>query len=114
MARSVRARINLAPTQQIKQYVVGAGFTPARTACKNLESLNSGTRMNGIPGNLVAFFYGPSAWSHYKGWHGPGGMTGRKPGRRKYHSDFPRDIVPGLLCWLTWTTVQNRHGRLRK
>ena len=29
--------INPAPTQQIKQRLVGAGFTPARSGCKVLE-----------------------------------------------------------------------------
>jgi hypothetical protein len=31
MAHSVRARINLTPTQQVKQRIVEVGFTPART-----------------------------------------------------------------------------------
>lgn len=35
--RFVRARINLAPTQQVKQRSVGAGFTPARNRYKYLE-----------------------------------------------------------------------------
>jgi hypothetical protein len=34
----VRARINRAPTRQVKQRIVGEGFMPARTGCKYLET----------------------------------------------------------------------------
>jgi hypothetical protein len=37
MACSMRARINLAPTQQVKQGIVRADFTPAQSGCKYLE-----------------------------------------------------------------------------
>jgi hypothetical protein len=37
MVRSVRAGINPAPTQQVKETLVGAGFTPARIGCLYLE-----------------------------------------------------------------------------
>ena len=37
MARSVRAGINPAPTHQIHQHLVGAGFTPAWIGCLYLE-----------------------------------------------------------------------------
>jgi hypothetical protein len=36
MARFVRSGINLAPTQKVKQCVVGAGFTPARMGWRYL------------------------------------------------------------------------------
>ena len=37
IAPSVRARINLAPTQQVKNRIAVAGFTPARTGRKYLK-----------------------------------------------------------------------------
>jgi hypothetical protein len=42
MVRTLRARINLAPTQHSKQRVVGAGFTPARAGCEHLEIVQPG------------------------------------------------------------------------
>jgi hypothetical protein len=38
LAFSVRARLNLAPTDQVKQLIVGVDFTPARTGCKYLKN----------------------------------------------------------------------------
>ena len=35
--RSVRAGMNPAPTQQVNEPLVGAGFTPARRGYQNLE-----------------------------------------------------------------------------
>jgi hypothetical protein len=37
VVRSVQAGINPAPTQGVREPLVGAGLTPARIGCRNLE-----------------------------------------------------------------------------
>jgi hypothetical protein len=57
--RFVRARINLAPTQQAKQRIVGEGFTPSRTGCKYLETaqFRSSYAMLPLPGTYALVSY---------------------------------------------------------